>query len=564
MIAVPTAPNPPLLGKAQLSSKGGEGMSLPPIRTMMDDLNDAARGGLTATGPLPPSASAVSTAVSASPTPQRVGLPADTRPRQRILPLLLFLILPLMILGGLAWAVLRFFPQSSGTVADSIPSEAQAFVSVRPGDAQAATLLPGFFTAMGGFNPEQIAGATDVTYLFLPGPSAAEPVPALLARGVDAVDLSASPTLGVQPVAGGVLITASTNLGRVNAFSGSTWGSERAFQNALRGLPENPPVLMAMRSGALATLLQPFFPHALSGDSSLVMAIVPTGDGGGASVVARLDGASQQANTPASSDATQSVALAGKLPQTTILALERPASVFADALSASATNRIPSGLRPVIQALQERADVFGGVLQLLEGTAVFGVLPTETAGIRDAVAVLPLKPGVDARSQLRALEGLGPAFGPYLTGSAFADAAFTESTHQNVPVRYMNFGSPARALDYTIVGDTLLFTTSRSSMHALLDAMAGRVPTLADGDIFGALAGTVDRSNWVFFRGAPTLRDEFPLAYRVVTDIFGGLVLRPVESGLYTGAAILREPTLVVPAANIPVSPSPEPSFPVR
>lgn len=530
----------------------------------MDDLNGAARGGLTATGPLPPSASAVSTAVSASSTPQRVGLPADTHPRRRVLPLLLFLLLPLVVLGGLGvWVALRFFPRSSGTVADVIPSEAQAFVSVRAGDAQAAALLPGFFAAIGGLAAEQLAGASDVTYLLLPGPSAAEPVPALLARGVDTVDLSASPTLGVQSVTGGVLITASTNLGRVNAFSESTWGRERAFQHALRGLPENPPVLMAMRSGALATLLQPFFPHALSQDASLVMAIVPTGDGGGASVVARLDGASRQANASASSTATPSVALAGKLPHTTILALERPASVFTDALSASATNRIPSGLRPVLQALQERADVFGGVLQSVEGTAVLGVLPTQTAGIRDVVAMLPLKPGADPRPQLRALEAAGPAFGPYLTGSAFADAAFTESAHQNTPIRYMNFGSPARALDYAIAGDVLLFATSRSSMHTLLDAMGGRVPTLADGDVFGALAGTVDRADWVFFRGALTLRDEFPLAYRAVTGILGGLVLRPVESGLHTGAAILREPTPVVPAANTPVSPGPEPPFPV-
>ncbi|TSC64641.1 MAG: hypothetical protein G01um1014106_31 [Parcubacteria group bacterium Gr01-1014_106] len=560
MIAVPASSRSPVAGSDPPRAQRAEGGSLPPIRTMADDLADAARGGLTGTGPLPPAAAGTAPALSTAQPRQVVGLPADARPRRRIVPVLL-LVLPLVVLVGVGvWVAIRLLPRSSGTVADSIPSEAQAFVSVRSGDAQASTLLPGFFATMNGLQAGQVAGASDITYLLLPGPSAAEPVPAILVRGIPTVDLSASPALGLASVSEGVLITDSTNLGRVRAFSGSTWGRERAFQRALHGLPAQPPILMAARPGVLATLLQPFFSHPLSHDASLVMAIVPSGEGGSASVVARVDAPSSAQQNASSSAGVTGIRLAATLPHTVMMAMEYPLRSLADVLT---SERIPSGLRPVAQALQERSDAFGNLLQSFEGTAILGTLPTDTAGVRDVVALLTLKPGgTDTQSSLRVLEAAGPAFGPYLTGSAFADAAFTEATYRDVAVRYMNFGSPTRALDYAVVDDLLIIATSRSAMHAVLDALQEAVPTLATVETFRVLAETVDQSAWSFFRGSTALQNELPPAYHSMSAVLDGLVLRPVNDGLYTGAILLREPP-PPSATDIPASPTPAPVLPL-
>ncbi|TSC71648.1 MAG: hypothetical protein G01um101438_991 [Parcubacteria group bacterium Gr01-1014_38] len=562
MAASPSASAaPPVLGRIPARRDEGEGFSLPPIRTMADDLADAARGALTGTGglpqPLPSGAAAAGVPVAAQAT-GLVRLPAGTRPRSRALPVLLLLLVFLALIGVGAWAALRLLPLSSGTVADAVPAEAQAFVSVRNGDAQSIALRSALLSSVGGLQGDQLRGATDLTYLLLPGPSAAEPVAALLVRGVQTVDLSATPSLGVKPVAGGVLITESTNLGRVNALSGSTWGRERAFRTALRGFPENPSVFLAFRPGALATFLQPFSSHALPAESPLVMAIVPTGDDGSASVVARIGSVPGRAEqTPAAPTGGDGVALARKLPQTTLLAIVRPVAALEGFVSPTSASRLSSGLRPILQALHERAAALKSVLQSFEGVLALGVLPTETSGVRDLVAVVPLKAGSDPSPQLRELESAGPTFGPYLTGSAFADAAFTETDYQGVRMRYMNFGSPARALDYAVVDQTLLLATSRASMRAVIDAARGVTPPLGDSDVFGSLAGVVDGSNWVFFRGGPVLREEFPPAYRALVALLNGLFLRPASPDLLTGAMVLQEPIPSEPVVGAPPSPSP-------
>lgn len=537
--------------------EGGEGFSLPPIRTMADDLADVTRGALSGTGNLP--ASSPSQAVPA-PTPvpphapgKLVRLPAETvRPRSRVFPVLLSIFGLLLLVGIGTWAVFRFLPSASGTVADAIPGEAQAFVSVRTDDAQSAALRAALVSAVGRLTEEQLRGATDLTYVLLPGPSAAEPVAALLVRGVQTVDLSATPDLGVKPLADGILITESANLGRVNALSGSTWGRDRSFRSTLRGFPDAPPILLAFRPGALATLLQPFAPHPLPAESPLVMAIVPQDDGS-ASVVARVGSASgrgeQSSSAPAGSDA-----LLRKLPRATVLSFGRPVTILGSLGSPAAADRIPSSLRPVLQALGERSGAFNTLLQSFEGTLALGVLPTDTAGVRDLVAVVPLKAGSDPRPQLRELESIGPAFGPYLTGSAFADAAFSESDYRDVRIRFMNFGTPSRALDYAIVDQDLFLATSRAAMRALIDAARGETP-FAEAE---PLAETVEGSSWVVFRSDPRLQEEFPPAYRALTNLFDVLFLRPAGLGLLTGTMVLREPAPNTPAVVVPTTPDSE------
>lgn len=559
--SLPLSAGHPTSGGTSARRDAEEAFSLPPIRTMAEDLADAARGTL-ASGVSPVPQGSAAAVPASTPTGGLVRLPAAVRPRRRGLTVSLFLLVGLVLVGVGAWVALRLIPFSSGTVADALPAEAQAFISVRNGDPQTAALLSALLSSFEGLTTEHFRGATDLTYLLLPGPSPAEPIPALLVRGVHAVDLSAMPTLGLKAVRDGMIITNSAHLGRLNALSGSTWGSERAFRNSLRGFPENASVLLAFRPEALATFLQPFAPHALSAASPLVMAIVPAGDGS-ANLVARVGSVSERGGrTSAPSVGKFGADSARNIPRNALLAMQRPVTVLADLHQGAVAARIPSGLRPVLQALQERAAAFAGVLQSLEGTLTIGVLPGETAGVRDLVAVVPLKAGGDPRPQLRELESAGPTFGPYLTGSAFADAAFREAEYHGVRVRYMNFGSPARAFDYAVVNQALLVATSRTSMNALIDAVQGTAPSLADHAAFGLLAGIADGSRWTFFRGAPELHAELPPAYRVLADPLGGLLLRPTDSGLFAGALVPAEskPNEPPPSGATPPSPETPPS----
>ncbi|MDP3685730.1 MAG: hypothetical protein Q8R32_02770 [bacterium] len=565
MTVAPSSPPAasPTLGGHSARRDAGEGFNLPPIRTMADDLADAARGTLaSASGvPLVPLGSTAAVPPS-TPTGGLVRLPAAVRPRRRGLTVSLFLLFGLVLVGIGAWAALRLIPVSSGTVADAVPAEAQSFVSVRNGDPQTAALLSTLLSSFEGLTADHFRGATDLTYLLLPGPSPAEPVPALLVRGVQTVNLSDTPTLGVQAMTDGVLITDSAHLGRLNALSGSTWGRERPFRNSLRGFPENAPVLLAFRPEALATFLQSFAPHALSAAFPLVMAAVPAGDGS-ANVVVRSGSGSERAQASVRFAGDAGADSAKSLPQSTLLAMRRPVTVLGELQAPAASERPPSGLRPILQALHERAAAFGAVLQSFEGMLTLGVLPTETAGIRDLVAIVPLKTGTDIEPQLRELESAGPTFGPYLTGSSFADAAFREAEYQGVRVRYMNFGSSTRSFDYAVVDQTLLLATSRASMNALIDTARGATPSLAENAAFGLLSGIADNSPWIFFRGASELQEELPPAYRVLADLLGGLFLRSTGSGLFTGSLVLTEPTPSEPSASAaapgPEIPSPAP-----
>lgn len=62
---------------------------------------------------------------------------------------------------------------------------------------------------------------------------------------------------------------------------------------------------------------------------------------------------------------------------------------------------------------------------------------------------------------------------------------FQDNTYQEVAIRYMNFPMPDLSLDYGIVNEKLILTTSRDSMYAMIDAL---------------LASPADTTNWQIYR----------------------------------------------------------------
>lgn len=516
---------------------------LPPIRTMADDMREYARGG-PGGGPAPavppggtlkppaPGLPKVPYRPSAPPI-QPVGLPA--RPSKGVgrrwnVRLLVLGVLGILVLASGAYGVMLLLSRSSASVADAVPAEALAFVSVRGAHPAVADLRSRLADAV-GLSADRLTGTTDVTYLLLPGGSAGEPVAALLIRGVKDIDLSGAPGLGLLPSKGGLLIVDSTQLGRLRALSGQTWTKERSVRTLFRGLPTDAPILLGFRPPALAAALQPFLPIPPPFEEPLVLALTPEGGGEVVRVIGRTLG-TRAGSSGGGADSTR------LLPAGTVFALQRPSAILRTLLEPG--RDLPQNLSGVLSLLREQQTAVGELLSLFDSRPfIVGVLATGTPGVRDTVVTIPLKSGADPRALLRALEPVAMAFGPFLTGTSLPDVAFIETTYRDTPIRYVNFGSPARAFDYTVVRDTLLFTTSRESMYALLDTVLEVSPPLASTPPFSLLAGATLGAEWIFLRSDPSLEAELPSAYAIFQTLLEGIVLRPTGEGTLEGSALL-------------------------
>lgn len=481
--------------------------------------------------------------------------PPGTVGRRRFLRTLLGAV-ALVIVGGSALLVASRFPKRSGTVADAVPAEALAFVSVRMDAPFAETLLlllvravdrssvgapPGGEAALnrseelgnpGGLSVERLKGASDVTYLLLPGSSPAEPIPALLVRGIAAVDLSAAPSLSLTPLRTGVLIADSTHLGRVTALSGRTWGEEPSFRERSRVLPAAAPLTLAVRGETFAAFLQPFSPAPLAFTKPLVLSFDTAGDRRVWRVVGSLVSWNQ-----GSSAETDPRRLFEKLPSSVVLAFSGgdAARLFSGQVSGT-----PGSVKVVLRALEAFPEAWRDLQAQLRGPWAVGVLATETAGVRDAVAVIPLAPGSDAKVPLRTLEPAFREFSPLLVGAAAPEATFAERDFSGVSIRFMNFGSPARAFDYAVVDDALLLATSKASILALVDAVQKRSSSLASSVPVAALADLAEKTASLYLRSDPALRSEVPEALSVFLDLFESLLVFPVTESRIEGLVRLR------------------------
>lgn len=528
---------------------------------MADDLADAQAGTLAERPGAPPSA-LPATAVPAS-VPRKTGavaqvvkLPPPPRPappRRRGRAVVAAVVLLVLVgAGGLVVAVQFLRLSGSGTFADVVPAEALAFVSARADSPVSALLLSTAANAVGPLALEQVAGATDVAFVLLPGASASEPVSALLIRGRTEVDLAGAPELSARAFGpDAVLITRSDVRGRLQSLSGSVWGHDRVFQRLLRGLPTNPPVLAAIRQEMLTATLQPYLavPALPSGDA--VIAALPDGDGTSASVVVRV-AASGYVQNGSPEGGQSSMELAAKLPDTAVFVWHVSLAAL-DAVLAPDAPRVPPELRTMFQALRTETAAFKAVRDTLAGPVAVAVLPTSAAGVRDTVILLPLREDADPRPALRTLEPALVNLGAFLGGSVSAGTEFVETTYRDVALRYINFGSPARALDSAVVDGLLVLATSRESMQATIDVLRRASPqVLSAAAHFAPLTVALTGQSWIFLAPSDALLAEVPVAARPLHALVRGLILRPSEEGTLVGA-------LLFAVAPLPMEPSSSP-----
>lgn len=557
------------------------------IRTMADDLAAVTAGA----APSGESGAALGTAVPIVPEASlgssgrrglRIGLPtsmsAGKGPRwsPRLLVMLGGFVVVLIGLFGALAAV----PRSTGTVADVLPRETLAFVSVRGTDGAGALGAPerAFVDAVrshlvqtvDGLTTDRVADASDVTYVLLPGSSPADPIPALLVRGVETVDLMQAPEIGIKKIPGGLLLVDSTLLGRLEGLQGAAWSKDPELRSLFRGLPKNPSILLGFRSSALASVTKPFTGAATLTESA-VFAVTPGTTGEDASILGRLTGSWM----PPERNAAGTRQLAELLPASTILAFQADGGALAGAVLRSGETETAvsaiTGLETFQRTLGAQRDVVEKLLGTVSaGPGVVGVLPTTVSGVRDFVAVFPLRPGADPRPPLRQLEPALRDLGPVLAGGSFPEAVFEEREYDSIPLRYMNFGASGRALDYAITDDLLLVATSRESMLALVDAVRGAKTSLKASREFSPLLETVTGARWLFMQNDPSLRVEFSPALQVYPRFLRAMALRPRAAGMVEGRLLLapRESPTPEPLETQPpppgsdVSPIPPPAAP--
>ena len=447
------------------------------------------------------------------------------------------------LLAVASWGAWTFVPRDSGTIADDIPAEALAFLSVQQGSGALASSLVSVFTEAFGA-PASLLGEhwTDAAYVLLPGGTPAEPIPLLLLRGNDV-----QPQVeGVTAVAvknlpsGAVAIIDEKNAGRLDGLSGASLGRTRSFR-ALRKHTRPTSALLYLREDQAPSLLGPFSFFAPRVPDAVLLAMeLPDATG---SVVTLTGVGSVRRELPRG--AAVGEAVLSRVPARVLTLAARP-EVRADVEAWRVSQSGNPDLQEFFRALSQGGTSLDGLWQLLAGPYFGGSLPTSTASVRDGFLVMPLTEGTPSDAVMNALRPLEDVFrhaDVFLTGSTFPDATFEEDSYNGVNIRYVNFGTPDRSFDYAVGDSLLLVATSRESMRLLIDTLKGsEEATLASDPVFQSLALPTRPATWQYLRVDAEAVQGLPQAWQPILSGFQGLVLVPEGTQAFSGTAALRGP----------------------
>lgn len=196
-----------------------------------------------------------------------------------------------------------------------------------------------------------------------------------------------------------------------------------------------------------------------------------------------------------------------------------------------------------------------GFLQQLTGSYAFYSVSVNPA-MRDLGLIISLpaaRPAEQAGTPIQLTvpnptieESLG-ALLPLITGQKGVGAIeFSPNTHAGVPLQYANFSQPSQALDYAVVDNHIVITTSRESMFAVLETIRGTHIAVTASPVWQSLltppwAGLSNAAALVL--GRVTLPQLTPLLPVVSggTPLFG-LTIEPsaAVSGLLVMPPVIR------------------------
>lgn len=538
-----------------LGSQPGDGAAasaafvLPVIRTMADDLAAKEKGGFPEDVVAPPTDA---TAVPALPLPPRRGggagkniaLPTSIRSTSAVwYPIVLGVVVALVIAGG-GWAAWTFLPRPAGGILDEIPADALAFVTIKRGTPVLEEKLLPKLTQVLGMTPEELGGAwEEVAYVLIPGGSPSEPVPFLLVHAPDAQALPrAAENMTVKKLpSGSVAIIETSSAGRLAAVSSSAIGGDGEFRQLSSLLPLSP-VRYYLREGQSGALLTPFsFPNISQKVSdTVVLALLPRDNDGKVVAVAGARSEKQPGISPFSNwDG-----LLRALPVTAIGSVGRANFGTDFDLWRAASSGNPS-LQDFFRLLSQQGPTLDGLRAHLAGPYLVGTLVTGEPGVRDGFVVLTLNEDAQpqTRQSLGILEDAFRQLSSFIAGSTFPGAVFEESVYRDVTIRFVNFGGPERTLDYAVVDNSLVVTTSRDSMRLVIDVLrkANDKTSVADDRKFQSLSGVISAGSWSYLRPDATVRAELPKGFQALLAGFQDLYIQFVSEQTFTGAATLNE-----------------------
>lgn len=527
--------------------------ALPPIRTMADDLADASKAvnvpvvsavsGSPAKvvqqpnipkPPLPPRPPAVP-AVPLPPKPVSTGNVVPPAVKENTPAMKKSFVASILIGAGVAvlvcvigFAGYYFWPKKTGTVADLIPSETIAFISIKK-DAGGLekVALPKIAMALGLDDNSLGANWKNLVYGIIPGSTPSEPVGFLLTDDAASVQIGAVPSLAVKNLANNTAIIVETgSKGRVDGLSGKNLGDDKDFRALQKQLPVSPEYAYLAKNQN-NVWLQPFLFLPVSDVAATLVGVVPAPQNGNSLVLmgTRSDGkVFEKRQLPWD--------LALKVVPATVLALTGHSDLAGDADQWRLSQSDNPAMQDLLNALTTKGESITALKDSLANNYVVGTLANGSFA-PDGIAVLTIKEGMteNVKTQMRNLEEALKLLGPLVGGASYPDVAFSDANYQDTAIRFVNFGDSSHSFDYAIVDSQLLISTSKNSMQRMIETSKG------DGDSFaGALTGLGSgQVEWQYLKLDTSVLDKLPTAWKILFSSFGGVYTEPIKTGIFTG-----------------------------
>jgi hypothetical protein len=200
--------------------------------------------------------------------------------------------------------------------------------------------------------------------------------------------------------------------------------------------------------------------------------------------------------------------------------------------------------RPVVQQL---------LSQLTTPYAYFGY--QGPAGEQNVGLVLSLPPGLQGKVVLGDValeEGLTALVPLIVDQPQVAPLAYADATYAGITMRYAKISGTPYALNYAVTPTHLLIATSKESMFALTDTVAGNTPSIVTGTTWRALlaaSAEAPGARDVVIGQLPGagLHDLFPSASGTGSTIPFSLSLQPETTGTRASATLLLSSIPTVP-----------------
>lgn len=544
--------------------------AMPPIRTMADDLLEASKSvnvpvysgtsvaspttkpvqAATTTPqnkiPVPPSSTS-SSAVQGKPLenmrppllvkqPQQgqpvnnIVLPAVPVPEKKtsILPSILLGVGVAIILCIAVLAGYIFWPKKTNTIADKIPAETIAFISVKRGsNALDQVFLPKLAAGMGV--TENVLGDNwqNIVYGLLPGSSSSEPVRYVMTDSASSVNTASATGLTSKKLSDNYVIIVEKDFsGRLDGLSGKGLGSKTDYVSLLKQITSSQEFIY-IKDGEAGSIIgaMSFMPANVS--YPVLMAVSYSAEIG-----------KKVAFVGVSSNGQKFIK--NQIDWSAMLK-----AVPADVISASGSSELSARLdkwrlgqsgnaqmQGLLNTLSSQGETIQELKSQLTGSYVTGSI--SSASLKpDGIAVLGIKDGMAdlVKQNMAKLEESFRKLGPLVGGAPFQDVMFADGNYKNMPIRFVNFGDSNHSFDYVVTDSIVMIATSKGGMQKLIDTYNG------DAVDFSATftEQSTGQDGWQFMRLDGKVLEQLSPAWKLFVEGFVSMYSEPVKDGIVTG-----------------------------